>query len=129
MAGQTPQPAATKGPSAMLERPWGSFWAVKAAVGAPVRMLTLGQTTARIQPSIAPKPGLYSDPNLSPNIFPRFSHCLLAHGLILVTNDCSCLESVDFKGTTNLLGGVVLMKSGENMVVGINTIASSHEFP
>lgn len=106
MAGQTPQPAATKGPSTMLERPLGSFWAVEAAVGALVRMLTLGQATARLQPSTAPKPGLYSDPNLSPSIFPHFSHCSLAHGLILVTNDCSCLKSADFKGTANLLGGV-----------------------
>lgn len=106
MAGQTPQPAATEGPSATLERPLGCFGAVKAAVGAPVRMLTLGQATAQLRLSTAPKPGLYSDPNLSPNIFPRFSHCSLAHGLILVTNDCSCLKSTDFKGTTNLLGGV-----------------------
>lgn len=63
-------------------------------------MLALGQATARLQLSTALKSGLCSDQNLLPNIFPHFSRRSLAHGFILVTNDCSRLKSADCRGIT-----------------------------
>lgn len=63
-------------------------------------MLALGQAMARLQLSTALKSGLCSDQNLLPNIFPHFNRCSLAHGFILVTNDCSRLKSVGYEGIT-----------------------------
>ena len=55
--GRTPRPAAAEQPSMMPERPWGSFGAGKAAGGALVRMLMLGQAVAQLQLSLALKSG------------------------------------------------------------------------
>lgn len=100
MAGQTPPKMNFCGAGGAF----GIFLGWQSRGGAPVGMLMLGQGMAQFQLSIAQKSGIYSDPNLSPNILTCFHQCSLAHEITLVTNDCCCLRSVDYEGTTKLQG-------------------------